>query len=83
MLVENFQQKRGELYNQTAPITHTLTITEQTVSAGWCTQFSAIFMRCWLNEFRQPLDVILKVFQSIFFGIICIVLYYQKGTTIA
>jgi len=28
---------------------------------------------------RQPLDLILKVFQAIFFGVICITLYYEKG----
>ena len=31
---------------------------------------------------RQPLDLILKIFQAIFFGVICIILYYERGTTI-
>jgi hypothetical protein len=50
------------------------------IEVGWCTQFSTIFKRNWLNEFRQPLDVILKVVQAIFFSVLCIILYYEKGT---
>lgn len=50
-------------------------------SAGWCTQYGYIFRRNWLNQFRQPLDVFLKVFQAIFFGVTCIILYYNKGNT--
>jgi ATP-binding cassette, subfamily G (WHITE), eye pigment precursor transporter len=49
--------------------------------ASWCTQFWTIFKRNGINTFRQPMDFILKVIQAIFFGIIAIVLYYQKGNT--
>jgi hypothetical protein len=38
-------------------------------------QFAYIFKRNWVNQFRQPLDVILKVVQSIFFAVIAIILY--------
>lgn len=43
------------------------------------TQFVYIFKRNWINQFRQPLDVILKVVQSIFFALIAIILYVDPA----
>jgi hypothetical protein len=70
------------MVERAGPIQHKLENVEEKYESSWCTQFSKIFMRNWINQFRQPLDFILKVFQAIFFGIICIILYYEKGTTI-
>lgn len=77
-LVNNFKKNKQAIADAAAsePVTHTLKNIEEKFESSWCTQFTAIFKRNGINEFRQPLDVILKVFQSIFFGVICIVLYY-------
>lgn len=51
------------------------------MEASWCTQFTVCFERSGLNQFRQPLDFILKVVQAIFFGVLAIILFYEKGNT--
>lgn len=63
-------------------IEHKLQNVEEKFESSWCTQFTTVFKRNWINQFRQPLDVILKIFQGIFFGLISIILYYQKGTNL-
>ncbi len=47
--------------------------------SSWLNQFICIFRRNWINEFRQPLDVLLKVIQSIFFAVIAIILYVDDA----
>ena len=83
-LVSNYQKNKaimvGEKQEQDKECKQQLTQIEASHDAGWCHQFGVIFQRAWINQFRQPLDVILKVFQSIFFGLICIILYYEPGT---
>jgi ABC-type multidrug transport system ATPase subunit len=75
-LVNSFKKKKGEIVEKGDIVSHRLQNVEEKYESSWCTQFSTIFQRNWTNQFRQPLDVILKVFQSLFFGIICIILYY-------
>lgn len=48
--------------------------------SSWINQFVCIFKRNWVNQFRQPLDVILKVVQSIFFAVIAIILFEEKAS---
>jgi hypothetical protein len=55
--------------------------TGEAKKASWGTQFLYIFKRNWVNQFRQPLDVILKVVQSIFFAVIAIILYVDESAT--
>lgn len=79
-LVGNYQKHKGSMIKDRPEVNTQLTQIEASHDAGWCHQFGVIFQRAWVNQFRQPLDVILKVFQSIFFGLICIILYYEAGT---
>ena len=78
-LVTNFKKLKSEDQALNRPYLNKHIEASEKIEAGWCTQFTTIFKRNWLNEFRQPLDVILKVVQAIFFGVLCIILYYQKG----
>lgn len=80
-LVQNYRKHKDEDRKE-KPYLDTELVIKEEHDASWCTQFWTIFKRNWVNQFRQPLDVILKVAQSIFFGVICIVLYYQEGTTL-
>ncbi len=50
------------------------------VQSSWFNQFACIFRRNWINQFRQPLDVILKVVQAIFFAVIAIILYVDEAS---
>lgn len=54
-------------------------LTGESQKASWLTQFMYIFKRNWINQFRQPMDVILKVVQSIFFAAIAIILYVDES----
>ena len=83
-MVSSFRSKKDEIVEKRVDVVHKLQTADelQEAEASWWMQFTTIFMRNWINQFRQPLDVILKIFQSIFFGVICIILYYEKGTTI-
>ena len=47
--------------------------------SSWLNQFACIFKRNWVNQFRQPLDVILKVVQAVFFAVIAIILYVDEA----
>lgn len=47
--------------------------------SSWPNQFKCILQRNWINQFRQPLDVILKVVQAIFFAVIAIILYVDEA----
>ncbi len=49
------------------------------VQSSWLNQFTCVFRRNWINQFRQPLDVILKVVQAIFFAVIAIILYVDEA----
>ena len=82
--MSSFRSKKDEIVEKRVDVVHKLQTADelQEAEASWWMQFTTIFMRNWINQFRQPLDVILKIFQSIFFGVICIILYYEKGTTI-
>lgn len=79
-LVTSFEKHKGEYQNLSQPFLDKKIEVSEKIEASWWTQFSTIFERNWINQFRQPLDVILKVVQSLFFGILCIILYYQEGT---
>lgn len=80
-MVHTYQNHKRE-HDREVPFLNTEVTIKEEHDASWCTQFWTIFKRNWVNQFRQPLDVILKILQSIFFGVLCIVLYYKEGTTL-
>jgi len=71
-LVRSFQSVPHD--NQTKYIDEIKT-TAHDYHSSWVNQYLCIFKRNWINQFRQPLDVILKVVQSIFFAVLAIILY--------
>lgn len=77
-------QKHGDQIKLTnrAPLIDKQIEVSDKIEASWFTQFWTIFIRTGINTFRQPMDFILKVVQAIFFGVICIILYYEPGTTL-
>ena len=72
----NFYTHKLEIQGPAKPYLDKKIEIHDKIEAGWCTQFWAIFKRTGVNTFRQPMDFIMKVIQAIFFGVICIVLYY-------
>lgn len=40
-----------------------------------------IMHRSFLNQFRNPMDMIAKIVQAVFFAVITIILYEKKGAT--